>query len=198
MSPRPKRPRSDSSRCSRGLLLPSLIASSNSSSVIPHPSSKIPTFASDGSVSTNTWMVLERAAIQLSMRSARAVLSEYPIVAHTLNERRWFGCNFDNAHSVHPRSDGIENHCGRPIFRSAEQPRELTKLEFIESCPVGGSEACAGQEAVANRSDFSFVSGTRGLLYGYQFPVHLGTSTNAGQNSTAGSPDPLYQILDAI
>ena len=42
-SPRPKRPRSDASRSSRGLREPILIASTNSASDIPQPSSSIDT-----------------------------------------------------------------------------------------------------------------------------------------------------------
>ena len=77
--PRPKRPRSDRALFSKGLRLPNRIASSSSSSVIPKPSSRMPTFGSEMDRSANTRMVFACAAMELSMRSARAVPSEYPM-----------------------------------------------------------------------------------------------------------------------
>ena len=74
--PRPKRPRSDCALSSSGLRLPSRIASRSSSSVNPTPSSRMPTLGSDVSRLANIWIVSARAVIQLSTRSASAVLRE--------------------------------------------------------------------------------------------------------------------------
>ena len=77
--PSPNLPRSDFGLSSRGFRLPNRIASRSPSSVNPTPSSRMPTLASVVSVLANMWIVSACAAMQLSTRSARAVLSEYPI-----------------------------------------------------------------------------------------------------------------------